>query len=211
MWKYAKTAGVVLGVSGLALGGDLCYRRGLKEYCHLPNYNYQPVRGTNPVSAVSNISIAGVQVTSLPLPANGVITNGTKILRVKQFQMNDSALRSDHCTLSKISVTLVEDGTWMVNAVAEQNPNSVSSVDQPRFIEFKRNGFHVRVRGVGLSTATDPPEQAVLGKPEYFDWKMPCFWVERGQIVRQRWNGQDAEAQRFFELVDRVEVDLRYE
>ncbi|MBI1344889.1 hypothetical protein GC163_01220 [bacterium] len=210
MWKHLKVIGVVFGAAGLAWGGDIFKARKLREFCHLPSYNYQQDRTKNPVSTVSLTAIAGANVSAEILKV-GAPKPESKILRVKQFQMSQTELRLDHCSLTKIAIVLVEDGTWTVTAVAEQNPYSVDSTQQPKFVELKRNGFHIRLRGVGLATPLDQPDTAVLGKPEYCNIAIPCFWVERGQKKPLRDGNRNDEIQRYFDLIDRVEVDLSYE
>lgn len=210
MWKPLRAAvPLVLGASGLALGSDLFLGRPLRRLCYLPNHPYQRARTTNPVSTVSLTAVAAPNVA--PLPEQGAAGPVSKTLRVKQFQMNAAEVRVDHCALTRVSVVLVEDGTWIVAATAEQNPNSVDAKEQPRFVELKRNRFHVVVRGVGLSTQAESPQTAVLGKPEYCRLAPTPFWVERGEKQSLRWPGRDADVQRYFDLIDRVEVDLSYE
>lgn len=205
----------ILTVTALAWSGDRWCGRPVRKYCHLPCYDYRGRPPSNPVSqtttAAINLTAEEVIVDPLERLEAGPGAAGTRTLKIKTFQLADSEIRNDCCRLSQVSITICEDGTWIVNAVAEQNPDFVDEVQRPRFFNFKRNRFYVDVRGVGLATALDPPATRVLGQPQFCHLEFDSFWIEARQKRVMRWTGTSKEIDNTFTLVDRIDVDLRYE
>jgi hypothetical protein len=132
-------------------------------------------------------------------------------MAVKVYQLSVPEVRVDHCQLTQVAITIAEDGTYLVNCVAEHNPNLVDDKLRPPFFNFKRNGFHLSFRGVGQAQLKDPPQQRVVGQPQYFEIAPQPFWVEAGQKRTMRWTGRCDDVDRYFELIDRVDVELRYQ
>jgi hypothetical protein len=207
----------VLVTAGLALGGDhwRCRARPVRNFCHLPCYDY---RGKTPGNPDQQTTFAAIPLTfNQEIVEGGVVVSDepgiarTKKMAVKVFQLSTSEIRVKHCRLTQVAITVVEDGTWTINCIAEQNPALVDDQERPPLFNFKRNRFFVDFRGVGVSEPNDPPNTRVVGQPQLFQITPEAFWVEAGQKRVMRWTGQSPDADRFFELVNRVDVDLRFE
>ena len=200
---------VLFGLSGLAVGGDILCGRRLRNYCYLPKYDYQihPSRKSRVATETS-----GSVLPDERLVASDKQPDGPRTWRIKQFQFTPTAeVRVDHCSVSQIAVMLVEDGSWSINFLATQNPQSVPIQLQPTVVRFRRNQFHVEVRGVGLAQEVAVPEQPVLGKPAHFRFQVTPFWVEQGQRELIQLKGNSPDVQRLFQQIDRVEIDMSYE
>jgi hypothetical protein len=130
----------------------------------------------------------------------------------KVYQLDKATILNDHCQLSNVSVTLLENGDWDVTFRAQQNPNLVEPKVRPVYERFRRNRFRIVVRGLGEFPLRDPAEVPVLAKPVYCELLIPDFWMERGEVRTIRQSGQNCEmVRRYFDHVDRMEVELRYE
>jgi hypothetical protein len=105
---------------------------------------------------------------------------------------------------------LVDDqGGWVLSLRADQNRRAEGEGFVPT-LYVKRNLFTVRLRCYG--NFANEPTQAALdsGKPLLAAIQPPGFWVENGQPKYLRLADQDELIQRYFELIDRVEIEFFY-
>ena len=97
-------------------------------------------------------------------------------------------------------------------AVFDANqPVTVHGIITEVRLENPHSWFFVDVRGVGLAEVNDPPNTRKVGQPQLFHVAPEPFWIEAGEKRVMRWTGSAPDADRFFELVNRVDVDLRFE
>lgn len=199
-----------------ALGDHHCFRaRPVRNFCHLPCYEF---RGERPKNLAQQTTSAALPLTlqRTAVASDGVVGSDGGVslagpMSVKVFQLSTSEIRIQHCRITQVVMTVVEDGSWIVNCVAEQNVGLVDSQERPPLFNYRRNRFFIDLRGVGVSEVEDPPSLREVGQPQLFHVTQAPFWVEAGEKRVMRWTGQSAEAKRFFSLVNRVDIDLRFE
>jgi hypothetical protein len=197
--------------------------------CGLPTYDYQSLTTSRLVQAVSMpmVEIRLEQRTrfSPGLPPDGLTTAAPLVLRerVRYFQLEQSQLKVDHCSLPRFVLVLHEDGYWTLSLRADQNPetegqpfNAVTAPGVPlsdtikQTTQLKRNLFSVRVLcHTGFPLDENLP-QTGTGKPVLFEVRPEPFWVQRGQ-PRDVWIKQAQEdVSKYFDLIDRVQVEFSY-
>jgi hypothetical protein len=188
----------------------------------------------DPVLAVSNVGflLAQPRETAAGDAAMSMKISGQLVTsrpRVKVYQFAPTALRIDHCSISRIAMTINDRGFWRLSLQADQNPQvdlppagvAVPVQAQTRGLpggylkqttQLKRNLFVIRVRGLGSFAepmATPPPPPA-LGKPVLLVIGPLEFWVQRGvpdSVVFENVNG---DAVTYFDQIDRIEIEFSY-
>ena len=224
LWHLALVAGA--GFPGLGVSSH-CTKPPL--LCGIPPFDYQNLSQSRTESAVSMIAIE-IRAEQRPpfdlgtLPRGVVVSQPVVIReRVRIYQLQQSVLRIDHCSLSRFALTLHEDGSWTLNFQADQNPQMIgqplNAITAPgaaaldiggkQTTHLKRNEFNVRVRCYGAfpinQLLTDAP-----GKPVLFEIRPQPFWVQRGQPYSFWERHPDPLVARYFDLIDRVEVEFFY-
>jgi len=179
-----------------------------RRWCCLPKYDYSHRRVSLPRS--------GTTSTAILWPRGAVVLSaagGRNSIPGRIYQLQQSGIQNDHCLLSDVAVTLFENGDWIVSCRAVQNPELVEPDQQPVFERFKRNRFMISVRGLGAFPLTEPTPDGVLAKPMLFNIELPDEWMERGEVrtIRRQQPHGDKNVQRYFNDIDRIEVELRYE
>jgi hypothetical protein len=152
--------------------------------------------------------------------------------RVKFFQLSETKVQLDHCSLSGVVLTLHESGEWTLSLRADQNPwmtgpdHQVSAPPQAAGAtsavlpaspnlgketdSLKRNQFFVKVRCYGGYAAREAQPALAPGKPVLFELPTAQFWVQRGYPY-DFWAKQPLrDVSRYFDLIDRVEVEFSY-
>jgi len=184
-----------------------------RRRCALPGYDY---RSRSRRSRKIDVTTTAQEIDN-PATSTAGGDNAKKPLRkIRVFQQGSSGLTDDHCSISKLTVSLEETGNWIVSFDAEQNPQLVTPVsDRPAFERFQRNWFYVELRGLGLARGAYDPNAAVLAAPQFFRIKLPVFRVEKGQTRSLRFQSQikkpNANVKRYFSQIDRVEIHFHYE
>jgi hypothetical protein len=149
--------------------------------------------------------------------------------RVKVYQFPTAGLAVDHCSISQIAFFMQEDGTWRLNLNADQNAGASASrvvtgpttLPQVRGLPditiketsfLKRNLFVIRLRGLGSYTEPlpTPPVPSVVGKPVLLALPPIRFWVQRGVTYPLVSSGRHPDAARFFDEIDRAQVEFTY-
>ena len=192
--------------------------------CH--EYVYGDISPPVSVFSLDPVMLDRVQPTAPGVPS-GVVRE-----RVKFFQMPVTTVRLDHCSLSRVVLTLHESGHWTLSLRADQNPwmtgpgHVVStSVQLPGAVSalrppipnlpketdgLKRNQFLVKVRCYGGYPVREALPALAPGKPVLFELPTAIFWVQRGYPY-DFWAKQPLPAvSQYFDLVDRVEVEFSY-
>jgi hypothetical protein len=189
-------------------------------------YVYGDIKGPSSV-----FSLDPVTISDRP-PAGPGAPRGLVRERIKFFQMSQSGVAIDHCSLSQMSLTLHESGFWTLSLRAHQNPwmtgplHEVSGPGQligavnawqgtaPRLPmetdSLKRNQFFVKVRCYTGYGVRDTLPAVGPGKPVLFELPTAIFWVQRGYPY-DFWAKQPMPAvAQYFDLIDRVEVEFSY-
>jgi hypothetical protein len=227
-----------LTVGGAATGdGVRRYHARPQQRCGIPAAPYQPPQPPPVVAPVLAISQVGHLIT-LPPPAQTDDTAmSLKIAgrpaivppRVKLYQFTPTVLQIDHCSISRIAMTIDENGHWRLNLRADQNPyaenpGAVVTVPAkvPRRIQpalplkqtthLKRNLFVIQVRGLGASSEplATPPSPSALGKPVLLSIGPIEFLVQRSVPYAAVFEDVNRDAAIFFDLIDRVEIEFSY-
>jgi hypothetical protein len=137
--------------------------------------------------------------------------------------MQDGVLQIDHCAISRVAVLLDRKGRCRVSLQADQNtPATHAAQDEKarqagisqggsllQTSQFKRNEFHVVVRGYGVPPSGDP-NQGTLGKPVVFRVEVCPFQVQRGESRDLVVQIDSADVREYFDQVNHVEVDFWY-
>jgi hypothetical protein len=209
---------------------DLWPRNLTKPRCEtgIPNYAY---RGSstlsNPASALSE---AGVLMEMLDRPpvAPARAADGSTVLlpagpelKIRYFQLVQPWIVIDHCALSRVAVTLENDGGYGIAFRADQNPRPGSGLgvelpklepgERVRYTEYlKRNEFVVRIRGYGAYPLRDERPALAPGKPVLLEFDITPFMVQRGEPYQYFSRGSDERVARYFRYVERIEVEFQY-
>jgi hypothetical protein len=233
-WQVVLAATTVLGVSGAVTN-----RHCVQTPCcpGLPYCDYQYGQPLSP--PVIAVSLPALTIDQRPPYSPGVAPAGLTVLpspvireRIKVFQLGQMLVPNNHCVLSRVVVTLHENGMWIVSMQAEQNPwmtgprNEVStpvhlrgavSAIQPPIPQLpqetnglKRNQFWVCVRCLGVAPLPENPAVIATAKPVLFQLPIAPFWVQRGVPYNFFDQHYLPAVRQFFDQVDRVEVEFRY-
>lgn len=212
--SWIAVAIITLLTSTLAVSGEWFRKTPIKQSCRIPAYAYQVNQPGNPrretTTTLLRTDIDGESVSASKIGSSAA---GSRQLQVRSFQLSASSLRADHCSLSRVVVSIVDDGagTWHARFVARQNPADVPQRQRPAAERFKRNRFYVELRGISSSAATDSGDDSVLGPPVWFRIRIPPFWMEKGATRELYFTGQNTDVARFFSATSRVEAQLSIE
>ena len=225
----AAHAGLVLATAALyGMGAGVTYhttRPGC--VCGLPCYDYVHGGASQPVSV---FSLDAVPLVGTPPPVGGTAAAAGE--RVKYFQLSQTTMQLDHCFLSRVVLVLSDTGEWTLSLRADQNPwmtgpGNVSSTpvqlpggatalrppipDLTKETEgLKRNLFFLTVRCYGGYTVREQQPALAPGKPVLFRLQPAPFWVQRGQPY-DFWDREATpDVARYFDQIDRVEVEFSY-
>jgi hypothetical protein len=164
-------------------------------------------------------STQGMLLQRIALP--GTKPNAAEPPRLRYFQLDRASLTVDHCTISRVALQMEEDGLWKLTLRAEQNypegkplAKVVPGVKKQREEVFtdhiKRNQFYVRLRALAANPLPTKLVEAAPGAPVLFQLSPPPFWVERGEPYHHEVYGNWEWVRRYFNAIDRVEVEFFY-
>ncbi|MDP7019604.1 MAG: hypothetical protein QGG36_27655 [Pirellulaceae bacterium] len=130
---------------------------------------------------------------------------------VTVFQLDQARIQIDHCRISSVALQLLDDGQWVLNLRAEQNPpvEDETSTYRPR-LHLKRNQFVIRLRALPVGERSGEAAVRGVGRPVLAAIEPPPFWVEREQPKSVRLTGRDNDVWRVFDMIDRVEFEFYY-
>lgn len=217
--RSAAVVGIALSVVGLSGAGAKHYHSQARCLPGLPPRDYA-YHDLSP-SAIA-LSERAVALRAPVNPSLAVVGEATERIRLYQF-IEAPALRVDHCFVLRPSVTLSSTGTWVVSFRAVQNP--IVTANDPflpiirdeireqvkQTSQILRNRFHVQVRGYAARPLANGPGATTLSAPVLFEAHVTPFWVERGVPREIRVSYDSPDVARYFDLIDRVEVEFRYE
>lgn len=181
----------------------------------VPGYDYRP-SDVRPAPTVTALSLDKVTLT----PAAQLGQPGRK--GTQMYQLGQTRLQVDHCFLSRVAVAIHETGEFQISFRADQNPQQ--GTDDPRSplkpgerlevplqtSQLKRNTFVVKVRGyAGVPAAPGRPNPPP-GAPAVVEFPPMEFVVQRGEPASKTFSGVSAAVEKYFPLVDRIEVEFTY-
>ncbi len=226
---------LLLCVAGVGWGGHKCHRTRAFNRCGIPGqYEYLPTSTTVPVRTVSATAIMLRGKTPPPAAAapGGATTAASPGIaplsvtpaaptQVKFYQLTQAQLAIDHCSISRVALLLEDNGHWRLSLQADQNPKETNPVPsataavrqalpQLQTSHILRNEFHVVIRGYGGYLAAETPDSSKLGKPVMFRIEIDPFWVQNGVPRDMVWDQMSYDVSRYFDLIDRIEIDLSY-
>jgi hypothetical protein len=202
-----------------------------KLVCDVPDRAYVHGGPSQPALGISKI---GILVPVADASPADTLPSGHKMY---YYQLNQPQLSIDHCSISRVVLSIRDDGYWTLSLRADQNQRSIddtplvavgipkppgnTSVPQPgpilpgaspttKFTDhIKRNLFTIKVRGYAVYRLEEPADGA-LGRPVLFELLPDPFWVQRQVPDFRRFHGKKAEIAEFCRTIDRVEVELSY-
>jgi hypothetical protein len=207
------------------------YRTTPQVFCDLPDRDYVHGGPSQPALAISQTALL-VRVPGV-VPAD-TLPSGHKMVF---YQLKQNELRVEHCSISRVSLAIRDDGSWILSLRADQNsqtvaatplvavgtpkPTANTSVPKPGTIvpaaspmtkftdHIKRNLFTVTVRGY-TGILTQGALDGAPGRPVLFELLPSPFWVQKQVALFPRFEGTKAEIAEYFKSIDRVEVELSY-
>lgn len=226
-----------LAAAGLAVGpaGAELPRHRVKP-CPLPgipDYDYKPAdaRAKPTVTAISLIKVPAappapaeaVQVVPVVGAPGAPIVAVPAVPAAQVYQMKETRLQIDHCFLSRVAVTLHQDGLYQISFRADQNPQPTGDIRSPlrpgervetmttlQTGQLRRNLFTVKVRGYGVFPTLGQRPSSAAGQPVLFELPVEQFWVQRGEPYSGFFEGRYDSVRRFIGLTDRVEIEFTY-
>lgn len=172
-------------------------------------YDYEISRLSQPVS---RLTFPGVQEMSAAGTGASVTAVGAgSPVRVRVFPLRDKALTNGHCSVSKVVVTVAENGRWSVDLMAEQNPLMVEEAQRAKFELFAQNRFHLTLRPLTAEAGLVPGAADNVAAPAVTLMRVKPFWLERGKSVQVRDEGVDERLVERFAAIKVIAVDLQYQ
>jgi hypothetical protein len=243
-------ATLAMGAGVLGADGIRHYRVSPRPLCGIPPADYQPPQpppAVRPMIAISQVGfvLAPPATPSLPAAPMSLQINGqpvSPIPRVKVFQFVPTGMQIDHCSISRMALTIQDNGFWRLSLQADQNPivetatalttvqpasgsppalptapiRGLPKVSWKDTSFIKRNLFVIRIRGLGSfqEAIPVPPAPLSIGKPVLFALNPIEFWVQNGVpfplVAQPRPFQAHPDVKRFFDMVDRVELEFSY-
>ncbi len=183
----------------------------------VPNYDYRPTPATAPAATVTAMSLPKADITPAALPGQD------RRPATYVYQFLEPRLQVDHCFLSRVAVTLHEDGSYQVSFRADQNPQAVDDPRSPlkagerlettlQTGQLRRNTFVVKVRGYAADPARPGRTGATpLSAPAIVELPAMEFVVQKGEPASKSASKElDPLVKKYFPLIDRVEVEFTY-
>lgn len=186
--------------------------------CGIPVRDYQFQRHTQPAESVSAVAFLLREATTPTAPNALAPANA---LPIKVFQFVDPArLTIDHCTISRISVLVQQNGDWTLSLRADQNPvaldpplvdRQVNSAEPAALFtdHLRRNVFVVNLRASAFQGL--PEQGSLIGRQVVVPLAVPPFWVQRATPEYKVIHGNEPQLAAMFDKIDRVELDFSYQ
>lgn len=139
---------------------------------------------------------------------------------LRYFQLDEARIKNGHCFLSQLALTMEKTGWWTLSFRADQNPwftqdprglpptPPTGPETAPDTNHLKRNQFYIRIRCfVDFPIKEGVP---ITGKSTVVVLQPPPFWVQRGVPEMGFIEGRHPGLHRFFDVIDRIEVDFYF-
>ncbi|QJW94229.1 hypothetical protein [Frigoriglobus tundricola] len=209
------SVGIGLGVAVCVSAGRAELPRHVAKPCPLPGipgYDYRS-SDTKPAPTATAVSLIKVDVTPAPVagpqPATFV------------YQLSQARIQVDHCFLSRVAVAFHKTGEFQISFRADQNPQPGKDVRSPlkpgeqlnlplQTAQLKRNLFVVKVRGYAAAPLNPAQPNLFPGTPVVVEFPPMEFVVQRGEPLSKTYSGYSAAVEKYFLLIDRIEVEFTY-
>jgi hypothetical protein len=179
-----------------------------------------PLRGKPPQVASEGTQPGGTTPISPPGAAPVVVAPAAPP-QAKFYQLTQTQLAIDHCSISRVAILLEDNGHWRLSLQADQNPQGADTPSQTKVAalqgqpqkqtgHFKRNEFHVVIRGYGGYPLQETPDSSTLGKPVLFRIEVAPFSVQSSVPRDMVWEQMSSDVGKYYDLVDRIEIDFWY-
>jgi hypothetical protein len=221
--RWVVAAG--FGLTALVAAGEVPTK--LAKPCPLPGipdkWAYRP--DTDRSALVSAQGSPGVLLeTALARSTDTTVGEPASRVKLRYFQMPVRGLFIDHCSITRVVLTIRDDGQYLVSFRADQHVKLSGAIGDPVIpleVEFrplrskevnqlKRNEFTVRFRLLGGSGPRDTLAPVGVGRPVLVKLAMDPFWVQRGEPYDFFAKGSSVDVKDYFSLVDLIEVDFSY-
>jgi len=204
---------IVLSVASLAsLVANAELPRGKtrpRPVCGIPDYAYSSASATaKPTTTAATLP----RVPAARLSGTGVSP--------QVYQLAQARMQVDHCYLSRVAVTLADDGGYTIGFRADQNPVASDDPGSPlrandtpptlQTAQLLRNRFVVTLRGYANDASTPLVPNLAAPRAAVVEWKLDPFTVERGKPYSGHLSGFSNEVKRNFAFIDRFEVEFSY-
>lgn len=205
---------IVLTACGIAcLGANAELPRGKtkpRPVCAIPDYAYSSSSATAKPTTTA--------VTLVRIPANRLAGAGNS---PQTYQLAQARMVVDHCYLSRVALTLADDGGYTISFRADQNPvpsddpaSPLRKDETPRTTlqtsQLLRNQFVLVVRGYANDSSPAAVPNLATPRPALVEWKLDPFTVERGKPYSGHVTGSSDAVKRNFAFIDRFEVEFTY-
>lgn len=184
--------------------GDHCFCTRAPKVCCLKRYDYG-IDTRSPI--VTGVTFSSDKYVDRTFDSRWATARG----RLKSFSLTESRLAIDHCSVSKVAITLEENGNWSANFTARQNPRDVNEIERPRIERFVRNKFYVTLKLFGQYPLATDPMTSELAQPQLAEIEVPAFWLEKGESDNVFEFAECPEVAHYFDVITRIEVDFQYE
>lgn len=206
--RFWATGLIAAAVAGAAFAGPLghCMRPPTRP--GVPDRDYQ-YRTRSPASS----AISG---TMLRMDQPAKAHRGLAGKQIRLYQLDRPGLQIDHCAISRVALQLHDDGIWVLSLRADQNRQDEPAAAPPpgeqrkATAHIKRNQFVVKLRCYGRYEVKEAEPEASTGKPVLVQIEPERFWVQRGEPRHFVGSGKQEDLTRYFDLIDRVEIEFFY-
>ena len=182
----------------------------MRRVCTLSgDYDYEANRLSQPVSRLTFPGVLEVSPGAVVAPAGG--GDRRVAVRNRVFPLREKTLSNDHCSVSKVVVTLSENGRWTVDMLARQDPSFVDEAERAKFQLFEQNRFHLILRPMTAEAGLVPDGVDAVSAPAVAIIRVKPFWIERGKSAQIREEGSDDRVAERFESIKVIAVDLQYQ
>jgi len=234
-----RLLGVLVGVGAIVGGARAELPRAWvkpRPVCGVPEYPYSAnglPRPTVTVVSMDRIPLSRFAPATAGAPTTGTTAPPTLVgsgvvlpsREPQLYQLSQARMQVDHCFLSRVAVAFHENGEYQISFRADQNPQAgTADAASPlragergqgdlwtlQTGQLLRNQFVIRVRGYGNYPAASGVLNTAPGKPVLVDLAVEPFWVQRGQPYTQPLSGRAEVVRRYFDYINRVEVEFTY-
>ena len=215
VWKASVC--VAVGITATVSVGRAEFPRHVAKPKPLPGVPGYDYRSGNllPAATATTISLPRVPVTPAPLPGQAA-RPATYV-----YQMGETRLQVDHCFLSRAAVALHENGEYQISFRGDQNPRPGADIRAPlkegerldttlQTSQLLRNTFVVKVRGYTGMAGDAARPNLLVGAPAVVEFPVMEFMVQRGEPASKAYSGKSAAVEKYFPLIDRIEVEFTY-
>jgi len=213
----ALIALVGVALAGAVLAGAVRHHTRPRAATGIPPRDYQFRSRSQPQMRLSKTALL------MERQARGKMS----LVKIRHYQLGQRSVEIGHCSISRVSLQLRDNGRWVVSLRADQNPvpapaaeteagadaeTEPMAVDEQRYTEhIHRNRFHVKFRCYGAYREEEDSADETTGKPVLFTLEPKPFWVQKGEPYALWQRGDSDDVTQYLHLVDRVELEFGIE